>query len=399
MLFSPNKNIKIVLAGGGSGGHVFPIISVCEALNKYIPEFERQGLSVELIYFGANDFTLDYVKNKNISIKVISCGKGIRDFWKTIIGFFQAFWNLFIVMPDAIFGKGGFATVPTLSIGVLFRIPIFIHESDSIPGKVNQFFGRFAKGIFISFEKSADYFAQKDKLILSGNPIRDFLNIPDSELEKIDKNQTKKLLALQTKKPVLLVLGGSQGAQTLNDLILDGLSQFLEYFEVIHQTGQNNIEQVKREVDVIFREYNINQNLKPFYHPVGFLQESQVPSINSLKDCLIASDIVVARSGSGSIFEIAAFGKPSVLIPLPWASADHQTVNAFAYASSQSSLRAIVLEQENLKPNLLCNTLKNLVSDKQKLKEMSQNALKFAKKDASLSIARVILQYIIDAYQ
>jgi UDP-N-acetylglucosamine:LPS N-acetylglucosamine transferase len=91
MLFSPNKNIKIVLAGGGSGGHVFPIISVCEALNKYIPEFERQGLSVELIYFGANDFTLDYVKNKNISIKVISCGKGIRDFWKTIIGFFQAF--------------------------------------------------------------------------------------------------------------------------------------------------------------------------------------------------------------------------------------------------------------------------------------------------------------------
>jgi UDP-N-acetylglucosamine:LPS N-acetylglucosamine transferase len=87
------------------------------------------------------------------------------------------------------------------------------------------------------------------------------------------------------------------------------------------------------------------------------------------------------------------------LIPLPWASADHQTVNAFAYASSQSSLRAIVLEQENLKPNLLCNTLKNLVSDKQKLKEMSQNALKFAKKDASLSIARVVLQYIIDAYQ
>jgi len=393
MLFSPNKNIRIVLTGGGSGGHVFPVISVLHEIQKYIPEFKRQGLSIELIYFGTDDFTLDFIKKENISIRIIKSGKSIKNIFGIIAGFFQAFWNLFILMPDVIFGKGGFATVPTLLVGTLFGIPIFLHESDSIPGVVNQFFSRFSVKTFISFENSSVYFSHKEKLIITGNPLRDFLNI--SDLDSIDKNKTKKLLGLQTKKPVLLILGGSQGAQAINDLILDGLAHLLKNFEIVHQTGLGNFDSIKRESEVMFREYNIEKDLQEMYHPVAFLTESDVPSITSMKDVLIAADIVVSRSGSGSIFEIAAFGKPSVLIPLPWASRDHQTSNAFAYATSG---RSIVLEQGNLKPNILCETLENLVNDKEKMAEMSLKALSFAKKDASVNISKTILQSILNKF-
>ncbi len=393
MLFSPNKNIRIVLTGGGSGGHVFPVISVLHEIQKYIPEFERQGLSIELIYFGPDDFTLDFVKKENISIRIIKSGRKVKNIFNIFIGFFQAFWNLFILMPDAIFGKGGFATVPTLLVGTIFGIPIFIHESDSIPGMVNKFFSRFAVKTFISFERSADYFLRKDKLILTGNPIREFLNTGD--LQTIDQNKTKKLLGLQTKKPVLLVLGGSQGAQTVNDLILDALTQLLNKFEIIHQTGTLNIDSVKREVEIIFREYNVEKKLQELYHPISFLEESNIPSITSLKDCMIACDVILTRSGSNSIFEIASFGKPSVLIPLPWASQDHQTVNAFSYAQGG---RALVLEQGNLKPNILCETLEHLTDDKQKMEEMSLKALEFAKRDSSANISKTILQYILNKF-
>jgi UDP-N-acetylglucosamine--N-acetylmuramyl-(pentapeptide) pyrophosphoryl-undecaprenol N-acetylglucosamine transferase len=218
-------------------------------------------------------------------------------------------------MPDAIFGKGGFATVPTLVVGIIFGIPIFIHESDSIPGMVNQIFNRFSVKTFISFENSMVYFPHKHKLVLTGNPIREFLNI--SDLANIDQNKTKQLLGLQDKKPIVLVLGGSQGAQTINDLILEGLTHLLKNFEIIHQTGMGNFDSVKREAEIIFREYNVEKSLQNLYHPVAFLIESDTPTITSMKDCLIACDIVVARSGSGSIFEIAAFGKPAILIPLP----------------------------------------------------------------------------------
>jgi len=217
-------------------------------------------------------------------------------------------------MPDVIFAKGSFASFPTLFIATLFRIPIFIHESDSIPGKVNKMFSRFSIMTFISFEITSQYLLTK-RYLLTGNPLRGFLK--PKENENIDIKIVKQSLGLEPNRNCVLVLGGSQGAETINDLVLDSLPLLINEVEIIHQSGPNNYERLRREAEVMFREFNIDEQFKQYYHLVPFLEEKDTPSLDSLRDCLLASDLVVSRSGSGSIFEIAAFGKPAILIPLP----------------------------------------------------------------------------------
>ena len=244
-----------------------------------------------------------------------------------------------------------------------------MHESDIVPGVANQFISRFALEIFVSFP-GTEYFPLR-KMILVGNPIR-------REVLEGSKAEAESFFKLSSGKPVVLILGGSQGAQRINDKILEILPDLLENFEVIHQCGEKNFEQVKAESKVM-----MNETLEKFYHLVPFLKEPE------LRHAYAASDIICSRAGSGSIFEIAAAGKPSILVPLPESAQNHQVKNAYAYQETGASL---VLEETNFTPRFFLEKLKSLFSQPEKLLEMAEATKDFAKPGA----ARIIANYLVE---
>jgi len=382
-----NPTLRIILTGGGSGGHTFPLIAVARELKKIA---NSQNINLELMYIGPNDFTLSYIQKEGIEIKTILAGKIRRefswqnflDFFKTLAGIFQALAYVYFKMPDLIFSKGGYGSFPVTFWGILFFIPTYIHESDFVPGLSNHLIGRLAKKIFISFEGTKNYFPLQ-KTILVGNPIREELLS-----QNIDPEADKKVLGL-SHRPVLTILGGSQGSKHINDLILDILPKLIDRLEIIHQVGDNNYEELLKEKEIIFQEIIKDETAKQYYHPVPFLEEVSTPGLNSLKDVLIVSNLIIARAGSGLIFEIAALGKPAIIIPLPWATQDHQKKNAYEYAKTGA---AIVIEEQNLKPNIFSDLILDTLTNQEKLISMSQAALAFAKPKAAEEIAKYLLQ-------
>ena len=249
---------------------------------------------------------------------------------------------------------------------------MFLHESDVVPGLSNQTTAKWAKKIFTSFPKT-EYF-DPEKIIIVGNPIR-------KEILDGDKETAAEIFNLTLSKPIILIIGGSQGAEAINDFILLILNNLLRDYELIHVTGTKNLKEEEAEAQVVEEK---DEDI--YYHPVGFLDEGKI------KHAYKAADLIISRSGSGSIFEIAAIGKPSILIPLPSAAGNHQSKNAYAYAETGASM---VIEQENLTPNFFMENIQLLFLHPEKLEQMRNAALDFAKPLAARAIAREILEFLM----
>jgi len=371
--------MRIVFTGGGTGGHFFPLIAIIRELRKL--SFQK---NLEFYYLGPHhDWGFILLSQEEVIVKKIIAGKirryfdwqNIIDVFKIIIGFFHSLYWLIKIKPKLVFSKGGEGSIcVTMAAGVL-GIPVFIHESDIVPGLSNRKTAKWAKKIFVSFPQT-EYF-DPERIILTGNPIRK--EILGGSIEK-----AQEIFNLTLSKPVLLVTGGSQGSQAINDFILLILNDLLRDWEVIHVAGMSNIEEVKTESAV-----TIENDFKKYYHLLPFLDEKE------MKHALAAADLVVSRAGSGSIFEIAACGKPSILIPLPGSAGEHQAKNAYFYSQVGACL---VFEQENLKPNFFLDNLKLLLFKPEKLEEMSKAALEFSKPLAAGQIAREILEYLMIDY-
>jgi len=269
-----------------------------------------------------------------------------------------------------IFSKGGYASFPLLFAARLLGVPVIIHETDSIPGRVNVWASKFAKKIAISYPESIKYFP-KDKTALTGNPVR--REVIGGTIEK-----AKELFGFEDGVPVIFVFGGSQGSAKINDAILDILKDLLEFTQVVHQTGVGNINEVKERMSVVLEASKFRYR----YHPFTFLDEEKY------KSAYKAASLIIARSG-GSIFEIAAMGVPSILIPLPSSAQDHQRENAYSYARNGA---AEVIEEENMTPHILLREIKLLIADKPRLAKMSEAAKSFAKPDAAGRIASEIIR-------
>lgn len=370
--------MKILFTGGGTAGHIFPIIAITREIKRNYPQGEFR-----FFYIGPKDkFFKNLLSKEGVEVKTILAGKIRRYFslrnivdilFKFPIGILQAFFHIFIISPDLIFSKGGYGSVPIVIAGWLLLTPIFLHESDTTPGLANKVAGKLTLEIFTSFSiESTEYFPAK-KMISVGNPVR------KKVLQGSDK-EAKKTFKLTGEKPVILILGGSQGAQRINDIILVILSELLKNFEIIHQTGKKNFEQVKSEAEVVMKK-----NLKKYYHPLAFLNEEE------LSHAYQAADLIISRAGAGSIFEIAAKGKPSILVPLPEAAQNHQVRNAYAFAKNGG---AIVMEERNFTPHFVLEKLKSLISQPKKLKEMAEKAKGFSKPDAARIIGEYITSYL-----
>lgn len=372
--------MKILFTGGGTGGHIFPIIAIVREIKKiYLSE------DIKIFYVGPKDeFGKMLLSQEGIKAKTIFAGK-IRRYsnWKSLLlnfidicfkiplGIIQSFFYIFFLAPDLIFSKGGYGSMPVVLCGNFLEVPIFLHESDIAPGLSNRIASRFALEIFTSFPKT-EYFPV-GKLILVGNPTRREILIGSKEEAKI-------LFKLTGEKPVILILGGSQGAQKINDTLLAILPEILKEFEIIHQCGEKNLKDVSSEAKV-----ELSASLEKYYHLYPFLREQE------LRRAYHAADLIISRAGSATIFEIAAIGKPSILIPISESAQNHQLKNAYFYSYTGAT---VIIEEKNLTPGFFLEKLRYLFSHPEDMETMTKKAKYFAKIRAGKIIAAYIVNYL-----
>ena len=369
------KKIKIALTGGGTGGHITPLIAVPRQLNKLTH-------NLKFVYIGPTRNLKGLLKKENINVWPLFTGRLRRyltvkaiflnfiDFFKILFGFLQAIIYLIIYRPNIIFSKGGYGSFPTIVWAWIFRIPTIAHESDSIPGATNKLLARFATKIVTSFPGEYKNFSPK-KLVCLGTPIRDMTT---------DKQDAKTIIKIVGERPVIFITGASQGAAQINHLVLKNLEVLLKKYEIIHQVGDRNYKKIEREI----KKLSISTQE---YHLYAFLDENQMKAAYNI------ASLVVSRASSTNIFEIAALGKPSILIPLPTSASGHQLKNAQIY---QETGACINLNPFNLTPDEFYQALINLMEDPAKLKKMAENAYNFSKPNAAQDIAKLILKTIYD---
>ncbi len=312
--------MKILFTGGGSGGHFYPIVAVAEAVNDL--SRDRKLLDPQLYYAAPEPYDPETLLANNITFVQTSAGK-VRNYF-SILNFFDVFktgWGIvrsslriFFLYPDVIFSTGGYASFPTLLAGKLFGIPSVILNCDASPGRVNRWASTFAQKIAVAFAEGAEGFP-KDKIAHTGNPVRKAALIPA-------RDGAFEYLHLNREIPVILVTGGSQGSVTINEAVLAALPRLLDKYQVIHQTGEANIKEVEGRGKVVMGDNPKLERYKPF----GYLNDL------ATRMAAGAATLVVSRAGAGNIFEIAAWGIPSILIPIPEPTSHDQTKNAFAFA-------------------------------------------------------------------
>lgn len=369
--------MKILLTGGGTGGHFYPLIAVAESINKTVKE--EKLLPVQLYFFSDSPHDADMLLENNIQYVNISAGKMRRyfslanfiDFFKTIFGIIEATVKVFDIYPDVIFSKGAYTSFPVLVAARLLQIPVVIHESDSVPGRTTSWSAKFAKRIAVSYPESAKYFDAK-KVAVTGNPVRKSIQMLQT------KESSKEFLSMPEGIPTVLILGGSSGARIINDQVLSILPALVEKYYVIHQTGKANIQEVIGTANVILTD----NKLKLRYRPYDYLNNLNMSMAAG------AADVIVSRAGS-AIFEIATWGIPSIIIPITDSNGDHQRQNAYNYARSGA---ATVIEESNLSANILLSEINRVLEDKTLSDKMKAGAKSFIKTDAADLIAKEILK-------
>lgn len=375
--------MKILFTGGGTGGHFYPIIAVTEALHDRV--IERKILPPELYFMASDAYNERALYDNNIKFIPIPAGKMRRyfsllnftDIFKTAYGCLRALLKVYSIYPDVVFAKGGYNSFPPLMAAKLLRIPVVIHESDSHPGRVNLWAGKFARRIAISYPSAAQFFGPKNqsKIAYTGNPIRPEIVMPLS-------NGAREYLKLEPNIPVLFILGGSQGSTNINDTIVEALPDLLNRYQVIHQTGRANIEEIRATTSVTLKDHPYKDRYKPF----DYLNELAMRMASGV------SDIIISRAGS-QIFEIAAWGVPSILIPLSPEVSHDQTTNALAYSRTGA---ASVIEESNLHAHILIGEIDRIYNSPEIKETMKARAKAFSRTDSAKVIADAILDIALE---
>lgn len=362
--------MKIVITGAG-GGHFYPLIAVAERIRKEI--FIQKLIQPELYFFSDKPYDEEALFNLDCKFVETPAGKlrmypsleNLTDIFKTIKGCFMALIKLYSIYPDVVFAKGGYASFPTLLAARILSIPVVVHESDTVPGRTTKWAGKFATRVALSYPEAAPYYPPS-KIALTGQPIRDILLPPGG----YEKKYTKK------DRPVILVFGGSQGSQVVNSAVLEALPVLLNTYDVVHQTGTENLEEVSK----ISKHLLVNHEFKDRYFVEGFLDVALFyPKV----------DIVITRAGS-SMFEMVLWRLPMIVVPIPESISRDQKSNAYAMASHGV---ATVLEENNLGSHMLISVVSKILNNEEEYNSMIKNAHLFDdSRDAASTIAREIVR-------
>jgi UDP-N-acetylglucosamine--N-acetylmuramyl-(pentapeptide) pyrophosphoryl-undecaprenol N-acetylglucosamine transferase len=363
-------NYKVIISGGGTGGHIFPAISVANALKRIKPD-------VEILFVGAEG-RIEMGKVPAAGYRIIGlpvAGFRRKITFKNFNVFFKLLLSLYIAKeilkgfnPDVVVGVGGYASGPVLWQAGRLKIPTLIQEQNSYAGITNKLLSKNASVICVAYEGMDKYFPS-DKIIKTGNPVRqDFDN-----LESI-KSEAKKYFNLAENKPVILVLGGSGGAGVINNCLKENLKEISETgYQWLWQSGEYYFEKISKYVAD-------SGNSDVFVHNF----------INRMDFAYSAADIIVSRAGAGTISELCIVGKPVILIPSPNVAEDHQTKNALALVDKNA---AVMLPDNKVNENLVSGVI-GLIGDELLKKRLSENILKLAIRNSDVLIANEILKLI-----
>ena len=371
--------IRVALAGGGSGGHTVPLLAVAGELTRFSV---ATGQPITLHYFGPG-YDHPPFRAKGIQVHYIAGAKirryfslaNLIDIPKFIFSIIQALWQLYWVMPDAMFSKGGPGALPVVLAGWFYRIPILVHDSDSTPGVTNLISSWFARRIAVSFE-SAQKFFPPQRTAWVGSPIRADLiemNIPQAD--------AKERLGFNANEPLIFFFSGSQGSKRINEFILGILGEILEDTQVLHQTGPATYPEVEKLSKVVLRDIPAKLEAEHRYQAVPYMNED-------LGYAYAACDLIIGRAGS-SIFEYAAFGKPAILIPLLESANDHQRKNAYEFVKAGAG---VIIEETNLLPKIFLKEMRGILNDPERKQQMSQASAAFFKPDGAKTIAEEVLR-------
>ena len=354
------KNYKIILSGGGTGGHIYPAIAIANELKLRFPE-------AEFLFVGALD--------KMEMEKVPEAGYEIEGLWisgiqrkltlknlafplKLIVSLLRSRKILKTFKPDVVIGTGGFASGPLLQMAAMKNIPSLIQEQNSYPGITNKLLSKKVDKICVAYD-GLERFFPKEKIIKTGNPIRqDLLKIDDKTIK------AKDTFGLKHGKHTLLVLGGSLGARRINELIENELEFFeTQNVQVIWQCGKLYYQE--------YKIYNNHENVQVY------------PFLNNMDFAYAASDIIISRAGAGSVSELCVVGKPVIFIPSPNVAEDHQTKNAMAIVEKDA---ALLIKESDLEVDFE-NKFSQLVNSIERRKELGDNIKKLALANATKDIA------------
>lgn len=353
------NDMRIVLTGGGTAGHVIPFEPIVGALRTQFLE-EQTSLSpdvepakLEITFVGlVNENTKEFFAHLDVPVVHVPSGKlrryasiqNIIDMvFRLPFGFVQALLKIFFIMPEIVISKGGYGSLPVVLAAAWYRIPILLHESDGTPGMANRFLMRFASAVTLGFSGALEKIPKKYsyKTIVTGTPVRSQLNL-------LSQAEAKKTFAINLEEKVLLVMGGSQGAKQINEALLQILPKLVLEYTIIHLTGDAHINTVTAVTQELLAQSSRKDNYKPFAHLT-----------DTIGAALVSADGVISRSGS-AVVELLALRKPMLLIPLASSASDHQRVNAHLLESEGV---ALVLDPNNLGINLFAQNIDRLMKD------------------------------------
>lgn len=366
------KNPRIIISGGGTGGHIFPAVSIANALKKLQPE-------TEILFVGAKD-RMEMQRVPQAGYKIVGLPvKGlIRPLWNPknigiLIDFLKSKWQVKKIIkefkPDVAVGVGGYASAATLNAAYDMGIPCLIQEQNSFAGLTNKTLARKASKICVAYEGMERFFPA-DRILLTGNPVRQ--NLADTLLSK---EEAVAEFRFTPNKPVILLIGGSLGARTLNSSILKSLELIRNSnIQFIWQTGSYYKENITQELE----RYGTPRNL----YVTDF--------IRSMDKAYKAADLVISRAGASSISELCLLGKASILVPSPNVAEDHQTHNAMALVNKNA---ALIVKDAEAEEKLIPLAIKT-VTDTTLLHTLSENALAMAFRDSDIKIAEEIFNLI-----
>jgi UDP-N-acetylglucosamine--N-acetylmuramyl-(pentapeptide) pyrophosphoryl-undecaprenol N-acetylglucosamine transferase len=359
---------RIIISGGGTGGHIFPAISVANALRRIDP-------GIDILFVGAEG-RMEMEKVPSAGYKIVGLPvagiyrsltlKNFTVLFKLIKSLFLARKVIREFKPDVVVGVGGYASGPVLSLAGRMGIPTLIQEQNSYAGVTNKLLAKKASIICVAYDGMEKYFPA-EKIIKTGNPVRqNFDNLHNLH------NEALSFFRLSKSRPVILVLGGSLGADTINKSLLANIKKMNDSgYQWLWQTGKNYFENVKAQVSLLSSD-TISVN----------------SFINRMEYAFAAADIIVSRAGAGTISELCLVGKPVILVPSPNVAEDHQTRNTLALTYKNA---AVMVKDEEAIKRLVDEAIK-LVSNKEERKTLSSNIKKMADRDADVRIAAEILK-------
>lgn len=368
--------MRIIISGGGTGGHIYPAITIAKTLNEIAqPE--------AILFVGARQgLESDIIPKEGYPIKMINVAgferqltwRNIKNLFRTAGSLLEARKIIASFKPDLVIGTGGYVCGPVLLVASFLGIPTIIQEQNVIPGITNRILSRFVKIVAVGYKEAAAYFPSSSKIMVSGNPVR-------QDIISASREEGIAALGLRPDRITLLIAGGSLGARSINNAMAEVYRRFSENdsIQILHVTGQS--------------EYNnIVGNYKQMGIDVSNTGNIMIkPYLYNMPQALAAADLAVFRAGAIGLAELTAKGIPSILIPYPYAAENHQEHNARVLEKEGA---AVVIRDSELTGNILADTIERIIAEPEKLQQMAAASQRLGRPDAALEIAKAAISLL-----